>query len=157
MAIDWASLVANSSPETAESPRCDDLFRQKVGTESEGVGTEGTQQSIESKKVSDYVPTVPTVPSVFERERGSEYEKFNHSSFLEPVGGGLQRQSAPHKTTTACPSCKTCAHRLRPGLSDGLCSGRNDLPLAYTPGHPLRQLPADGGASCTTWRLHLCL
>jgi hypothetical protein len=31
--------------------------------------------------------------------------------------------------------------------------GRDDLPPAYTPGHP-RQLPDDGGASCTAWLLH---
>lgn len=48
-------------------------------------------------------------------------------------------------------SCRTCRHLKRPGLSDGHCGGRDDLPPAYTAGHPLRRLPDDGGASCTTW------
>ncbi len=48
-------------------------------------------------------------------------------------------------------SCRTCRHLKRPGLSDGHCGGRDDLPPAYTAGHPLRRLPDDGGANCTTW------
>ncbi|MBS0354451.1 MAG: hypothetical protein JSR83_11190 [Proteobacteria bacterium] len=48
-------------------------------------------------------------------------------------------------------SCRTCHHLRRPGLSAGYCGGRDDLPPAYTAGHPLRRLPDDGGASCTTW------
>lgn len=50
-------------------------------------------------------------------------------------------------------SCRTCRHLGRPGLSAGYCGGRDDLPPAYTAGHPLRRLPDDGGASCTTWEL----
>lgn len=50
-------------------------------------------------------------------------------------------------------SCRTCGHLKRPGLSDGHCGGRDDLPAAYGPGHPLRRLPDDGGASCATWEL----
>ncbi len=50
-------------------------------------------------------------------------------------------------------SCRTCRHLRRPGLSDGHCGGRDDLPPAYTAGHPLRRLPDDGGTSCTTWEL----
>ena len=48
-------------------------------------------------------------------------------------------------------SCRTCRHLKRPGLSDGHCGGRDDLRPAYSDGHPLRRLPDDGGASCTTW------
>lgn len=48
-------------------------------------------------------------------------------------------------------SCRTCRHLHRPGLSDGHCGGRDDLPPAYTAGHPLRRLPDDGGASCAAW------
>jgi len=48
-------------------------------------------------------------------------------------------------------SCRTCRHLKRPGLSDGHCGGRDDLPAAYGPGHPLRRLPDDGGAGCTAW------
>lgn len=50
-------------------------------------------------------------------------------------------------------SCRTCRHLGRPGLSAGYCGGRDDLPPAYTAGHPLRRLPDDGGASCTSWEL----
>ncbi len=50
-------------------------------------------------------------------------------------------------------SCRTCRHLYRPGLSDGHCGGRDDLPAAYGPGHPLRRLPDDGGAGCTAWEL----
>ena len=53
--------------------------------------------------------------------------------------------------------CATCAHRARPGLSDGYCGApgrRDDLAPAYGPGHPLRKLPGDQGASCKEWRAH---
>ncbi len=63
------------------------------------------------------------------------------------------RQSAQESAQKPAPSCKTCRHLKRPGLSDGHCDGRDDLPPAYTAGHPLRRLPDDGGASCTTWEL----
>lgn len=49
--------------------------------------------------------------------------------------------------------CKGCAHHRRPGRSDpGYCGGRDDLPLAYGPGHPLRKLPRDGGAACQEFK-----
>ena len=50
---------------------------------------------------------------------------------------------------TACPDCQ---HFARPGLSAGYCGGRDDLPLAYGENHPLRQLPANRGASCGAWQ-----
>lgn len=59
-------------------------------------------------------------------------------------------ESAP-KTTA--PSCKTCQHLRRPGLAAGYCGGRDDLPPAYTAGHPLRSLPDDQGKNCRTWEL----
>ncbi|GEC97639.1 hypothetical protein ZRA01_37120 [Zoogloea ramigera] len=151
--IDWASLVADCAAEQAENPDFGPVFPQKVGTDSGEVGTKTTSQAIEKKHVFESVPTVPSVPTVFERTRVSEDEKNNLLSFPEPGGGGVQRQSAPHKTTLET-SCRTCAHFRRPGLSDGYCCERDDLPPAYTPGHPLRKLPDDGGASCTAWRLH---
>jgi hypothetical protein len=49
--------------------------------------------------------------------------------------------------------CRTCEHLKKPGLSDGYCSGRDDLPVAYGDRHPLRECPEDGGASCTAWKL----
>ena len=47
--------------------------------------------------------------------------------------------------------CYGCRHFARPGLSDGYCGGRSDLEPAYGRRHPLRLLPADGGANCTAW------
>ena len=45
--------------------------------------------------------------------------------------------------------CWWCAHLCRPGLVEiGYCMTREDLPLSYGDNHPLRKLPADGGASC---------
>lgn len=60
---------------------------------------------------------------------------------------GLSINLAPEK------SCKTCAHAARPGLRNLHCGGdRPDLAPAYGPGHPLRQLPTDCGASCDSWQ-----
>lgn len=42
-------------------------------------------------------------------------------------------------------SCKRCRHFRRPGLSDGYCTGRNDLPSAYG---LLHELPDDEGRRC---------
>lgn len=152
--IDWPSLVANSAPEQAENPAFGPLFPQKVGTDCGGVGTDLTSQYIENKEVLNSVPTVPTVPTTFERARVREDGKHNPTSFKEPGGDGAEGQPAPHKE--ACESsCKTCAHLCRPGLSDGLCGGgRDDLPPAFTKGHPLHRPPADGGKNCPAWRLH---
>ena len=151
--IDWAALVADSGPnlpkDEAKSPCSDSTGRNKPEKPKE-VGTAETRAPLGFRgSCSD----VPTVPNVFEWSRVSRDEKYNPSSFIEPVGGEVQGQFAPHKTTFET-SCRTCAHMRRPGLSDGLCSGREDLPHAFTPGHPLRRLPDDGGRSCPAWALH---
>lgn len=54
-------------------------------------------------------------------------------------------------TMTAEPStCRNCANRSR--IGPGYCGGdRADLPPAYGPSHPLRQLPEDGGATCPNY------
>ena len=52
----------------------------------------------------------------------------------------------------AVKACVECQHFARPGKSEGYCGGRGDLSLAYGANHPLRRLPADGGASCKQWR-----
>lgn len=50
--------------------------------------------------------------------------------------------------------CANCQHARRPGGVVLYCSaGRADLALAYGDGHPLRQLPENGGASCERWSL----
>ncbi len=41
--------------------------------------------------------------------------------------------------------CRRCRHFRRPGLSDGYCTGRDDLPHAYGFMH---RLPDDAGARC---------
>lgn len=151
--IDWAALVADSAlnlPKNESKGPCSDLTGRNKPENPEKVGTAETRAPLE---FPGSVPTVPTVPTGFERSRVREDEKHNPSSFLEPVGGGVQGQSAPHKTPIET-SCRTCAHLRRPGLSDGCCCERDDLPPVYTHGHPLRKLPADHGASCSAWRLH---
>ncbi len=151
--IDWAALVADSAlylPKNEAKGPCSDSTDRNKPIFSDNVGTAETRANTGFQgDCSD----VPSVPHDFEWSRVSEDEKYNPSSFLEPVGGGVQGQSAPHKTTLE-PACRTCAHFRRPGLSDGYCGGRDDLPHAYTPGHPLRKLPDDGGASCAAWLLH---
>lgn len=75
------------------------------------------------------------------------------------AGPARQRESDTEERGTSTPpprnahaaSCRTCRHLGRPGLSAGYCGGRDDLPPAYGPGHPLRRLPADRGATCATW------
>jgi len=48
--------------------------------------------------------------------------------------------------------CADCRHLRRPGLGNRYCGGgRDDLPHAYGPGHPLRRLPEDGGETCEKW------
>lgn len=48
-------------------------------------------------------------------------------------------------------ACVSCAHRRgRAGVHWG-CVARLDLPALYSEGHPLRELPADGGEDCSTF------
>ena len=65
----------------------------------------------------------------------------------------IEERSTPTPAPRNAPaaSCRTCRHLKRPGLSNGHCSGRDDLPHAYTAEHPLRRLPNDHGASCTSY------
>lgn len=154
--IDWAALVADldqNLPKNEAKPSCSDKTCPNKPQNSENVRTAESRTLPVS---SEFVRTCRTVRTTFEGPRVDEYENNNPSSFVEPVGDGIEGQSAPHKK--ACESsCRTCAHFRRPGLSDGHCGGRDDLPFAYTPGHPLRQLPADGGADCSAWQLHPAL
>ena len=150
--LDWSSLVSESLKEAPQKGPETAVFPQKVGTNPEGVGTKNIVQHIEQKEDFKSVPTVPSVPTVFERPRVEQDEKRNSLSFSPPGGGGAKGQFAPH--FEARQSCLTCAYLCRPGLSDGHCGGRDDLPPAYGPGHPRRQLPPDGGASCSAWKIH---
>lgn len=65
--------------------------------------------------------------------------------------GGLVVEQAESPEPAAVGFCRTCRHIRRPGLSDGYCGSRTDLPPAYGTDHPLRQLPADRGVSCGRW------
>jgi hypothetical protein len=47
--------------------------------------------------------------------------------------------------------CLACTHYASPGMSEGYCGGRDDLPPAYGERHPLRKLPEDNGAICEKW------
>lgn len=151
--IDWSELVADAAqnlPKNEAKGPCSDPTDRNKPIFSDNVGTAETRVNTGFQGVCS---DVPSVPQDFEWSRVEETENHNPLSFIEAGGGGGSGESAPHKTALET-SCRTCAHMRRPGLSDGLCSGRDDLPHAYTPGHPLRRLPDDGGRSCSAWALH---
>lgn len=156
--VDWAEIVRVSVPDLpkneAKQACSDHAGRNKGGV----VGTKSRQQTIDLKRNTELcsdVPTVPTVPTIFECSRVEGNEKCNPMSFNSPDGDDAEGLSAPAKAPHQ-QTCRSCTHLARPGLSDGLCGGRSDLPPAFGPGHPLRQLPADHGADCPTWALHEC-
>lgn len=63
--------------------------------------------------------------------------------------------TGPVTKQTDVVGCRSCRHRKRPGLSAGYCGGdRVDLHGAYGANHPLRQLPADQGATCASYQSH---
>lgn len=64
----------------------------------------------------------------------------------------LREQAGQLVAPVAEQDCRDCAHFRQPGKSDGYCGGREDLPFAYGPGHPLRLLPKDGGVSCSEFK-----
>ena len=55
------------------------------------------------------------------------------------------------RDNTAPPSCTTCTHHRRAGLTGAGCIARNDLPELYGERHPLPRLPVDGGKDCRHW------
>lgn len=75
----------------------------------------------------------------------------DHPAPRQSARQNAQESAEKSARKPAAPSCRTCRHLHRPGLSDGHCGGRDDLPPAYTAGHPLRRLPDDDGAGCATW------
>lgn len=154
--VDWSALLDQIDAPEPSNPLESASVPPVSGNISEAVGTFSGPHPIVSKYVFCSVPTVPTVPPLFEEHRTEALERSIPFEFLKPGGGEVEGQSAPHKTPVES-SCLTCANRRSPGLSGGYCVERDDLPPAYTPGHPLRRLPDDGGASCPAWRLHPCL
>jgi hypothetical protein len=57
-------------------------------------------------------------------------------------------QALPPPLPPAKPACAHCQHAARIGPGVMYCAARRDLPPAYGPLHPLRQLQKDRGASC---------
>ena len=126
---------------------------------SAGAGTLQNHQNPESR---GFVGFEGTPPGPFQKIEGAKAandpgrkQTLAHAAEVlpdHPAALQSARQSAQESAEkSAVPSCKTCRHLHRPGLSGGHCGGRDDLPHAYTAGHPLRRLPDDGGANCTTW------
>ena len=126
---------------------------QNTGNTGLRLGTELITQDTDSKENSYLCSHVPSVPDVLEGEREEKHEDSSLTSFNVPDGGELPGESAPAKVPREH-TCRSCEHFARPGLSDGLCGGRPDLPPAFGPEHPLRQLPPDHGADCHAWALH---
>jgi len=153
--VDWAEIVIISVPDLpkyeAKRACSDPTGRNKGGV----VGTKSTSQSIDLKNNSEVCSDVPTVPTIFECSRVEGNENSSSLSFNSPGGDDAEGLSAPAKAPHQ-QTCRNCIHFARPGLSDGLCGGRSDLPPAFGPGHPLRQLPADHGADCPAWALNEC-
>ena len=154
MSTDWGALMDQIMPNQPQKAGKDGLFQEKPGTNPGPPGTDFTNQATDKQQKIISVPGGPTVPSTFEKVRPKHCANAVQSSFSKPVGEGAGDACAAEKIGFI-PSCSCCAHRMRPGLSDGLCGGdREDLPYAFTPGHPLRRLPLDGGADCPKWVLH---
>ena len=154
MSTDWGALMDQIMPNQPQKAGKDGLFQEKPGTNPGPPGTDLMNQATDKQQKNISVPGVPSVPSTFEKVRPEHCANAVPSSFSQPVEDGVGDACAPEKIGFI-PSCSCCAHRMRPGLSDGLCGGdREDLPYAFTPGHPLRRLPLDGGADCPKWGLH---
>lgn len=154
MSTDWGALMDQIMPNQPQKAGNDGLFQEKPGTNPGPPGTDLTHQTPDKQQKIVSVPGVPSVPGTFEKVRPEHCANTLPSSSSRPVGDGAGDACAPEKIGFIS-SCSCCAHRMRPGLSDGLCGGdREDLPYAFTSGHPLRRLPLDGGADCPKWGLH---
>lgn len=126
----------------------------------------GTLKNQNNPETDGFLGSLGTPPAPFQKIEGvkaandpGQNQPLAHAAEAlpdHPAPRQSARQSAQESAEKSAlkpagPSCKTCRHLHRPGLSDGHCGGRDDLPHAYTAGHPLRRLPDDGGANCTTW------
>lgn len=147
MTIDWGELVSAAVVETDENGQKCGRTHSAGGYNGRAVGTEGTPQQIDIIGFVRPCTHLPTVPTIFEEHQ-------DRAVFIDcdtPEGGGVQGRFAPEKEQGE-QQCKACKHLRRPGLADGYCGGdRADLAYAYGPGHPLRKLPDDAGANCSTW------
>ena len=122
----------------------------------------GTLKNQNNPETEGLLGSLGTPPSPFQKIEGAraandpgQKQPLAHAAEALPDHPDTRqsaRQSAQESALkSAARPCRTCRHLKRPGLSDGHCGGRDDLPPAYTTGHPLRRLPDDRGASCTTW------
>lgn len=147
MTIDWGELVSAAVVETCENSQNSGRTHSSGGYNEGAVGTGKTMQHYDLTDDICSCTHFPTVPTTFEEHQAS-------TIFIDcdtPEGGGVQGRFAPEKEQDE-QQCKTCKHLRRPGLADGYCGGdRADLAYAYGPGHPLRKLPDDAGANCSTW------
>ncbi len=146
------------------------------GNTSEAVGTFSGHYDYVYKDIFKDVPTVPSVPTIFEGTRVSEDEKQNPSSFFEPVGvvlkGNLRRMKQPSNLhAKPVPACAgpaslmatvwgvTICHRpTRPGIpfaSSPTMAGRAAPPGCCIPTcerHPKPGRPGDeGGGRLNLW------
>ena len=115
------------------------LYRLK---KSENAGG-GTLQNHQNPETGGFVGFEGTPSATFQKLDG--LQAANDPTPESPPVQVTARQQQPAQ------SCRTCEHARRPGGLTTLCGGRDDLPHAYTAGHPLRRLPDDGGASCAVW------
>lgn len=117
----------------------------------------GTLQNHQNPESRGFVGFEGTPPATFQKIEGAKAA--NDPEQKQPIDHAAEalldypdaHQSAQESALKpAAPSCRTCRHLKRPGLSAGYCGGRGDLPPAYGPGHPLRRLPDDRGATCAS-------
>lgn len=154
MRTDWGALMDKVMSSHAQNVDAEGLFRVEPGTENDQPGTDCAPETQSWSGFHEFVPGVATVTGSCEKVRLEHRANAVPSSFSKPGGDGFGEAFAPVQVGSV-PSCSCCAYLRRPGLSDGLCGGdREDLPHAYTSGHPLRRLPGDGGADCPRWALH---
>jgi hypothetical protein len=114
----------------------------------------GTLQNHQNPETGGFVGFEGTPPAPFQKIDG--LQAANDPTPEQPPVQVITRPAAcnakPARQQQPAPSCRTCNHARRPGGLTTLCGGRDDLPHAYTAGHPLRRLPDDGGASCAVWQ-----
>lgn len=139
MKINWSDLVENA----LKTP----CSRDTNGNTEHLPGTKNEDQVIELEGFEGACSRVPVVLRDFEGRRKPQHVL----KTPRPTRGvGYPVGLAP-KMEDAGRGCRTCDARHKPGLSGGYCGRRADLPLAYGPGHPLHQLPPDGGEGCQAW------
>ena len=121
----------------------------------------GTLKNQNNPETGGLLGSLGTPPGPFQKIEGTtaandpgQKQPLAHAAAALPDHSDTRqsaRQSAQESAQKPAASCRTCRHLKRPGLSNGHCSGRDDLPHAYTAEHPLRRLPNDHGASCTSY------